>query len=401
MKLKKIIALVLFCVILTLSLSSCAVIEAVMGGEKYTRITLDVGGQVEMLVGSDGKCETLTGLDSAGAIIIYGEDLEDESVKSAVKTVVKTAFNTGFLNTHPDYSPENEIIYTVSGEDGFARKMIVRNIEKAIKSVLESLDTEATVTEEAALDEDELQDFVEDELYKSGSALSGLDEYELLAMLKEMREMTEDLPTPEARALFAMGYEYTAKYIEEKIKEQVFRRNGGVYYIHEVGYEREIEAYYDAIGVAMSAYFDNLVDKDADLEVIKTELFDIYLQILLIKSDPNTYEEGYINDGFAALEELKESYKSAYSMKKMLAGNMFMQIYSAENDLSDVHFTYQTNVNMLNAMEAAQGEINANIASARSSYLNHFDKEYGECIEELEAELTDRKAEMINACGLS
>ena len=40
MKLKKIIALVLFCVILTLSLSSCVVIEAVMGGEKYTRITL-------------------------------------------------------------------------------------------------------------------------------------------------------------------------------------------------------------------------------------------------------------------------------------------------------------------------------------------------------------------------
>ena len=38
----------------------------------------------------------------------------------AVKTIVKTAFNTGFLNTHPDYFPENEIIYTVSGEDGFA-----------------------------------------------------------------------------------------------------------------------------------------------------------------------------------------------------------------------------------------------------------------------------------------
>ena len=322
---KKIVTLFLASVMLIGSvpaLSSCRILDMLRKEKEYLRVTVSVGAEVELMVGGDGDTVSATGLDVKGDLLVYGESLTEIAPDESAARLARLAKEFGFLGS------DTPISYSVSGDSPAAEKLR-ESINEQITNTLGTMniDTEPQLTD--PLTHEELRDLAYLVTGKRGTALSGKTEGELNLLIAEMREETAHLPTADMRSAYATGKELARSLAEEIKREALFRSFGGVYYLDKSGYQNLIDDYEVAINSLNYDIMQALVSSSSDY----CKARDQYYRALAISFN------GGDTDAVAAAEE---AMRTARRIANTTNNAFRLNVYSAENALEEVRFTYQT-----------------------------------------------------------
>ncbi len=366
-----------------------------------TRMTVDINPSVEFMVDDENKVISVTALNDDGSIIIAAEAFVGKTPEEAVELMVNIATETGYLVKGNVAPGENTVKISVSGDTGYAEKLL-KDVEEKVNATLSTLNISGAVERVNALGIEALRAMATEATLLSEEEIASMSEAQLYSAIAESRVEVALLFTEDMRNAYYSAKDYEISFARSEATAKVIESLGGLYTITHTAYKTALDTYSSAIKALDEMRYDLLISPESDYQRSLVALREAKVELLKQRSytatlDVNgeeyasatitlaTSEEAY-NRALTAYEELGNTANRA--MESLIA-----TLRQAENALIELENTlFDANIEAV-LLEKAE-EIDATINAKKDSFFEDFERAHADDIEAIEEALLAKKAEL-------
>lgn len=168
--------------------------------EEERLMNVSMNPSLEFVLDKNDKVVSVTATNDDGNYILTKVDFEGKTAKEAVEAFLTVAKENGFAIAGDVDDTENELKISISGEDA---KALYNEVKSYAKSKLEALDLNAKISFEGVISKDELATRVSQLMQEIPVDLAKeMTREELVALIKESHEQTEELLSQELKELY-------------------------------------------------------------------------------------------------------------------------------------------------------------------------------------------------------
>ena len=203
---RKIIILFIAALLLAATLTSCTYVPKV-SYDTVTRITLDAGVSVELIVNRENNVVAVTPLNDMACALLINEDLLMTSPDKAIDKIMTLILKGGFDG--------DKVLLSISGNSDYV-DVITDMIEKKIEKRLKKFKLDATVEIIEPMEADDLRAICLDGHFYTEDEMSMLGDGELIYYLALRRKEGAFLPSLELKSFYFISKEcYSEIYFVE------------------------------------------------------------------------------------------------------------------------------------------------------------------------------------------
>lgn len=199
----------ILCLVLTLCVlaSLFAFVGCDLGGnsDPATVMNVSLNPEVEFVLDGNGKVITVNALNEEGNLVISAEEfekIEGKTAEEAAKLFVQVCTDTGYLVSGSLKVENNNVEISISG-DATAAKELFDDVKAKVDSYLSEENITATLTQAAAITQEELQKLVEEcAPYLEETEIKAMEYKELLAEIAESRKETAEYYSQELKTAY-------------------------------------------------------------------------------------------------------------------------------------------------------------------------------------------------------
>lgn len=332
-------------------------------------MNVSLNPEVEFVLDKDNKVLSVNALNSEGNIILSTDaEFVGKDANEAVKLFVSISKENGYLVSGSYTSEKNNIEVSISGSTKEIDKLY-KNIESSVKSKLEELDIEGTISKAENLTKEYLEKMVaECSPYLEKAKIEAMKYEELIKEIKNSRNETKELYSQELKEMYYQAKADALRLAQlEKVKEQVNVVTKGILSGLETTYKSAI----DTIETTRREVF---LKEDSVYQLAVKNFNEAKANYLKKRKEISEMESNKITD------EIKASLTSLDALVASAETNLNNAYTSAMNALDTAKTTittaYNAIVEAVNNAGSSMDIISNNLTEAIIDFTTKFETDY-------------------------
>lgn len=332
-------------------------------------MNVSLNPEVEFVLDKDNKVLSVNALNSEGNIILSTDaEFVGKDANEAVKLFVSISKENGYLVSGSYTSEKNNIEVSISGSTKEIDKLY-KNIESSVKSKLEELDIEGTISKAENLTKEYLEKMVaECSPYLEKAKIEAMKYEELIKEIKNSRNETKELYSQELKEMYYQAKADALRLAQlEKVKEQVNVVTKGILSGLETTYKSAI----DTIETTRTEVF---LKEDSVYQLAVKNFNEAKANYLKKRKEISEMESNKITD------EIKASLTSLDALVASAETNLNNAYTSAMNALDTAKTTittaYNAIVEAVNNAGSSMDIISNNLTEAIIDFTTKFETDY-------------------------
>ena len=393
--------LVLAMAVSALSFVSCSGAKPEAG--TVTRMTVDINPSVEFMIDDQNKIVSVTALNDDGSLLIVGESFIGKTPEEGVEMMVSIASKTGYLVDGNAEVAENKVKISVSGDSGYAEKLM-KTVSKKAEKVMKELDIEGRVERAEALKLEELKKLALSTALYTEEEINAMDENQLCKVISAGRIETALLITEEMRSAYYTAKDYRISFAKREETARIIEGMGGLYALVHSSYKTALDIYSAAITELDDFRYDMLVSPDSEYQRALVKLRDSKVELLKQRNYTASLEingQEYAS-ATVTLQATEEAYNAALAAYEQLGDKLntalealIERLRQSESQLRQLEEAlFDENIEARLREKAT--EIEANLNAAKDGFFAEFEAEHSDDIKAMEQALLARKQQLIS-----
>lgn len=332
-------------------------------------MNVSLNPEVEFVLDKDNKVLSVNALNSEGNIILSTDaEFVGKDANEAVKLFVSISKENGYLVSGSYTSEKNNIEVSISGSTKEIDKLY-KNIESSVKSKLQELDIEGTISKAENLTKEYLEKMVaECSPYLEKAKIEAMKYEELIKEIKNSRNETKELYSQELKEMYYQAKADALRLAQlEKVKEQVNVVTKGILSGLETTYKSAI----DTIETTRREVF---LKEDSVYQLAVKNFNEAKANYLKKRKEISEMESNKITD------EIKASLTSLDALVASAETNLNNAYTSAMNALDTAKTTittaYNAIVEAVNNAGSSMDIISNNLTEAIIDFTTKFETDY-------------------------
>lgn len=332
-------------------------------------MNVSLNPEVEFVLDKDNKVLSVNALNSEGNIILSTDaEFVGKDANEAVKLFVSISKENGYLVSGSYTSEKNNIEVSISGSAKEIDKLY-KNIESSVKSKLEELDIEGTISKAENLTKEYLEKMVaECSPYLEKAKIEAMKYEDLIKEIKNSRNETKELYSQELKEMYYQAKADALRLAQlEKVKEQVNVVTKGILSGLETTYKSAI----DTIETTRREVF---LKEDSVYQLAVKNFNEAKANYLKKRKEISEMESNKITD------EIKASLTSLDALVASAETNLNNAYTSAMNALDTAKTTittaYNAIVEAVNNAGSSMDIISNNLTEAIIDFTTKFETDY-------------------------
>lgn len=311
---RKIIILLIAVLLLASALTSCTYVPKV-SLDTITRITLDAGASVELIVNRENNVVAVTPLNELASALLINEDLLKIAPDKAIDKIMNLALKSGFSG--------DKVLLSISGKSDYV-DVITGMIEKKINKNLKKFKLDATIEHVEPATAAELRELFESTRLYTEDEMLGIGDDALTYYIALGRQETAFLPSSELKNFYYVSKECHMAIYTSEVKIEIL--------------ETVKEDYPDAYDAYVGA-FDMLKESALALEAAARELYleasdvaldDYYSDLEAKQIAINSIEAAFERDVTIAIRSAVYQTQTTLIEKRSTFPKTFYEMYKSE-----------------------------------------------------------------------
>lgn len=371
--------------------------------ETVTRMTVDINPSVEFMIDDQNKVISVAAMNDDGSILVVGEDFIGKTPEQAVEIMVSLASETGYLVKGNIEASENTVKISVSGDTGYAEKLM-KDVSATAKNVMQELDISGMVEKADALKLEELQKLALSTSIYTEEEINSMEEKQLYKIIATGRIETAQLLTEEMRDAYYSAKEYKISFAQSDETARIIKEMGGIYTIVYSSYKTALDVYSTAITKLDNFRYEMLVSENSEYQKSLARLRDAKVELLKQKNYTASLEingEEYLS-ATATLQATEENYNNILKAYEQLGAELnntletlIEGLKQAETQLRLVEDSlFDENIEA--KLQEKASEIETNINAAKDSFFEEFESAHSDDIKAMEESLIAKKQQLKN-----
>ncbi len=367
--------MICFSLALVLSLccfSGCAPREEAVKTEK-TVMHLSLNPEIEVVLDEQDKVVTVNALNEEGNLIISDpafENVEGKSAEEVAKLFIRVSKETGYLISGHVGTGDNQISLSISGDGKLAQKLY-GDVKVSVEAYFDELDIEATLTQAAALTEEQLrQALAECAPYIEEAKLKAMEHKQLVEELAACRKETAEMYSQELKKAY-----YEAKaFALEQAKMEALKTH--LPELKQLTYDLLNKSYVAGIETVETIRMKMLVNEDSAYQRALAELRARKAAFLAYRNELAAMEpEQVTEEKKAHLDALETRLNEAEENLMAFAREANEQLDQAKVVMTEVYDQIKQMLDSVNETEILN-EISEKQTAALESFFAEFESDY-------------------------
>lgn len=332
-------------------------------------MNVSLNPEVEFVLDKDNKVLSVNALNSEGNIILSTDaEFVGKDANEAVKLFVSISKENGYLVSGSYTSEKNNIEVSISGTAKEIDKLY-KNIESSVKSKLEELDIEGTISKAENLTEEYLEKMVaECAPYLEQAKIEAMKYEDLIKEIKNSRNETKELYSQELKEMYYQAKADALRLAQlEKVKEQANLVTKGILSGLETTYKT-------AIDTIETTRKDVFLKEDSVYQLAVKNFNEAKANYLKKRKEISEMESNEITD------EIKASLTSLDRLVESAETNLNNAYTSAMNALDTAKTTittaYNAVVEAVNNAGSSMEIVSDNLTEAINDFTTKFETDY-------------------------
>lgn len=379
MRTKKFISLTLALALSLCCFAGCTPKEENTPKTEKTVMQLSLNPQVEVILDEQDRVLTVNALNEEGNLIISDpafENVEGKSADEVAKLFVQVSKETGYLITGHIGDGDNQISISISGDGKLAQEMF-QQVKSSVDAYFEELDIEATLTQAAAITEEQLrQALAQCAPYIEEAKLQAMEHKQLVEELAASRKETAEMYSQELKNAY-----YEAKaFALERAKMEALKTH--LPELKQVAYDVLDKTYVTAIQAVETLRREMLVAENSPYQMALAELRARKAAFLAYRNelaamDPSLVTEeklAHLDMLEARLEEAQENLltfgeqaNEKLDEAKLVMTNVYDQLRQMLDSINETQIVEEISTKQTQALESFFAEFENDYASIRDA----------------------------------
>lgn len=332
-------------------------------------MNVSLNPEVEFVLDKDNKVLSVNALNSEGNIILSTDaEFVGKDANEAVKLFVSISKENGYLVSGSYTSDKNNIEVSISGSTKEIDKLY-KNIESSVKSKLEELDIEGTISKAENLTEEYLEKMVaECAPYLEQAKIEAMKYEDLIKEIKNSRNETKELYSQELKEMYYQAKADALRLAQlEKVKEQANIVTKGILSGLETTYKT-------AIDTIETTRKDVFLKEDSVYQLAVKNFNEAKANYLKKRKEISEMESNEITD------EIKASLTSLDRLVESAETNLNNAYTSAMTALDTAKTTittaYNAVVEAVNNAGSSMEIVSDNLTEAINDFTTKFETDY-------------------------
>ena len=332
-------------------------------------MNVSLNPEVEFVLDKDNKVLSVNALNSEGNIILSSDaEFVGKDANEAVKLFVSISKDNGYLVSGSYTSEKNNIEVSISGSTKEIDKLY-KNIESSVKSKLNELDIEGTISKAENLTKEYLEKMVaECSPYLEQAKIEAMKYEDLIKEIRNSRNETKELYSQELKEMYYQAKADALRLAQlEKVKEQANIVTKGILSGLEVTYKTAI----DTIENTRKEVF---LKEDSVYQLAVKNFNEAKANYLKKRKEISEMESNQITD------EIKASLTSLDNLVASAETSLNNAYTSAMNTLdtakASITAAYNAIVDAVNNAGSSMDIVSDNLTEAINDFTTKFESDY-------------------------